>query len=133
ALGAALSPAAATLAHAVETKLSKADWQAIRKVISRQLAALRAGDGKRAFGYASPGIQAQFGDAQTFMVMVRAGYSALLDARYTEFLEGAVMRSRRVPGGLPAANWHRRRCKPLKEPNRRGTCAASPSAPGATA
>ena len=90
-LGAALWPAAATLAHAVETKLSKADWQAIRKVISQQLAALRAGDGERAFGYASPGIQAQFGDAQTFMVMVRAGYSALLDARYTEFLEGAVI------------------------------------------
>jgi len=91
ALAAALWPAAATLAHAVETKLSKADWQAIRKVISQQLAALRAGRGGRAFSYASPGIQAQFGGADSFMAMVRGAYSPLLVARYTEFLEGAVI------------------------------------------
>ena len=90
-LGAALWPAAATLAHAVETKLPKAEWQAIRKVISQQLAALRAEDGDRAFSYASPGIRAQFGNAQTFMAMVRDAYSPLLVARYTEFLDGAVI------------------------------------------
>src|SRR5262249_15042200 len=70
---------------------SKAEWQAIRKVISDQLAALRAGDANRAFGYASPGIRAQFGDAATFIAMVREAYSALLLARYTEFLDGAVI------------------------------------------
>ena len=86
-----LSSAVARLAEAVEPKLAKADWQAIRKIISQQLAALRAGDGDRAFGYASPGIRAQFGDAQTFIAMVRAGYAPLLAARYTEFLEGAVI------------------------------------------
>lgn len=91
ALAAALWPAAAALAHAVETKVPKADWQAIRKVISQQLAALRAGDGDRAFSYASPGIRAQFGNAHTFMAMVRGAYSPLLVARYTEFLEGAVI------------------------------------------
>jgi uncharacterized protein DUF4864 len=91
ALAAALWPAAATLVDAVETKLSKADWQAIRKTISQQLAALRTGDGDRAFSYASPGIQAQFGNAQSFMAMVRGAYSPLLAARYTEFLEGAVI------------------------------------------
>jgi hypothetical protein len=91
ALAAALWPAAATRAHAVETKLAKADWQAIRKMISQQLAALRAGDGGRAFSYASPGIQAQFGNAQTFMAMVRGAYAPLLVARYTEFLDGAVI------------------------------------------
>jgi hypothetical protein len=91
ALAAALWPAAAPLAHAVETKVAKADWQAIRKVISQQLAALRAEDGERAFSYASPGIRAQFGDALTFMAMVRGAYSPLLVARYTEFLEGAVI------------------------------------------
>jgi hypothetical protein len=91
ALAAALWPAAAPLAHAVETKLVKADWQAIRKVISQQLAALRAGHGARAFVYASPGIQAQFGDADSFMAMVRGAYSPLRVARYTEFLEGAVI------------------------------------------
>jgi hypothetical protein len=60
-------------------------------VISQQLAALRAGNGDRAFSYASPGIQAQFGSARTFMAMVRGAYSPLLVARYTEFLEGAVI------------------------------------------
>jgi uncharacterized protein DUF4864 len=83
--------AAFPLARASEAKLAKAQWQAIRRVISQQLAALRAGEAARAFGYASPGIQAQFGDAETFMAMVRGAYSALLVARYTEFLEGAVI------------------------------------------
>ncbi len=90
ALAAVLWPAA-TFAHAVETRLSKADWRAIRKVISQQLAALRADDADRAFSYASPGIRAQFGDAQTFMAMVRGAYSPLLVARYSEFLDGAVI------------------------------------------
>ena len=83
--------AAVPLARAETAKLAKADWQAIRKVVARQLAALRAGDMERAFAYASPGIQAQFGDAKTFMTMVRSSYSALLVARYTEFLDGAVI------------------------------------------
>jgi hypothetical protein len=76
---------------AAEPKLGRADWAAIKRVISQQLNALRAGDGERAFSYASPGIRAQFGDAQRFLTMVRNSYSPLLDARYTEFLEGAVI------------------------------------------
>jgi hypothetical protein len=83
--------ASVPLAHGAETRLTRAEWTAIKKAISQQLAALRAGDGERAFGYASPGIQAQFGDAQTFMEMVRSSYSQLLGARYSEFLEGAVI------------------------------------------
>jgi len=79
------------LARAAERKLTKADWAAIRKVISQQLVALRGGDAERAFSYASPSIRAQFGDGRTFMTMVRTEYSALLEARYTEFLEGAVI------------------------------------------
>lgn len=81
----------ARVANAAEKRLSRAQWLAIRKVISDQLAALRAGDADTAFGYASPGIRAQFGDAATFIAMVRGAYSALLEARYTEFLEGAVI------------------------------------------
>ena len=81
----------ARVATAAEKKLSRAQWLAIRKVISDQLAALRAGDAETAFGYASPGIRAQFGNAATFMAMVRETYSALIEARYTEFLEGAVI------------------------------------------
>jgi hypothetical protein len=78
-------------APAAESKVSKADWQAIKRVISEQLAALKAGKGGKAFGYATPAIQAQFGDAENFMAMVLSSYAPLLDARYTEFLEGAVI------------------------------------------
>jgi hypothetical protein len=88
---AALTVWLAPFAVGADPTLAKSEWRAIRAVISRQLAALKAGDGGKAFGYASPGIQAQFGDAQNFMAMVRSAYAPLLDARYTEFLEGAVI------------------------------------------
>jgi len=81
----------APLARAVEAKLGKGEWQAIQRVISDQLAAFRAGEAAKAFSFATPGIQTQFGDARSFMAMVRESYSPLLDARYTEFLEGAVI------------------------------------------
>ena len=74
-----------------EATLSKSDWQAIRKVISAQLAALKAGNADKAFSYAAPGIRAQFGDSASFIAMVRQEYSPLLLARYTEFLDGAVI------------------------------------------
>jgi hypothetical protein len=85
----ALLSAGWPLVVAAERKLARSEWRAIRKVIMHQLAALRAGDGARAFAYASPGIQAQFGDAASFLLMVRSAYAALLVARYTEFLDGA--------------------------------------------
>jgi hypothetical protein len=73
------------------TVMRAADWAAIKKIIVDQRGALKAGDAAKAFSYASPGIRDQFGDAATFIGMVRTAYSALLTARYTEFLEGAVI------------------------------------------
>jgi hypothetical protein len=70
------------------------DWKAIKALIAEQLAALKAGDGSKAFTYASPGIRQQFGNAGTFLEMVRGSYGALIAARYTEFLEGAVIDGR---------------------------------------
>ncbi|MBA3508022.1 MAG: DUF4864 domain-containing protein [Betaproteobacteria bacterium] len=67
------------------------DWKAIQRVIRDQLQALKAGDGKKALTYAAPGIQDQFGTPENFLRMVRNGYGALLDARYTKFLEGAII------------------------------------------
>jgi hypothetical protein len=81
----------ATIAAAQAPEPGDADWKAMHKNIAEQRAALIAGDGKRAFGYASPGIRAQFVDAQTFMAMVRTAYAPLLTARYVEFLQGAVI------------------------------------------
>jgi Domain of unknown function (DUF4864) len=77
--------------RAAEPALHAGDWTAIQKVIAEQRSALKAGDAAKAFSYASPGIRNQFGDAANFIDMVRALYSTLLTARYTEFLEGAVI------------------------------------------
>lgn len=74
-----------------DTKLSASEWAAIRSVIDEQLAAFRKGDARRAFSFAAPGIRARFGDPDNFMRMVRENYAPLLDARYREHLEGAVI------------------------------------------
>jgi len=66
-------------------------WKAIQLVISDQLQALKAGDGAKALTHAAPGIQERFATPETFLHMVRNGYGALLDARYTTFLEGAII------------------------------------------
>ncbi len=88
---AALIALATTVAQAESATMRAADWKAIKQVIAAQRAALIAGDSGKAFGYATPSLRAQFGDGNTFMTMVHIGYSALLTARYTEFLEGAVI------------------------------------------
>src|SRR5450432_3122429 len=74
-----------------QESLPPAEWKAIQRVIAEQRAALHAGDAKKAFAYASPGIRTQFNDAATFMSMVRDAYASLLTARYVEFLDGAVI------------------------------------------
>ena len=71
--------------------LPDADWSAIRRTIDDQRKALKSGDARKAFSFASPGIRAQFGTPETFLAMVRNGYGALIAARYVEFLEGAVI------------------------------------------
>ena len=80
-----------TAAAAAPAAPDPAEWQAIREVIAAQRAAIIAGDADKAFAYASPGIQQQFGDAAGFLAMVDATYTALGSARYVEFLEGAVI------------------------------------------
>jgi Domain of unknown function (DUF4864) len=77
--------------YAMPPTLREADWRAIKQVIGDQNRALRAGDAVKAFSYASPGIREQFGTPEHFLDMVRAAYGALIAARYSEFLEGAVV------------------------------------------
>jgi hypothetical protein len=74
-----------------EAKLAPAEWSAIRRTIDDQRKALKAGDARKAFSYASAGIRGQFHTPETFLAMVREGYGALIAARYVEFLEGAVI------------------------------------------
>jgi hypothetical protein len=70
---------------------SASDWAEIKRVIAAQREALISGDGERAFSFAAPSIRDHFGDVATFMRMVRQSYRPLLEARYVEFLEGAVI------------------------------------------
>jgi hypothetical protein len=71
--------------------LPATEWTTIRKVIDDQLRALKAGDGAKAMSFAAPGIRAQFGTPDNFLRMVREGYAPLLEARHTQFLEGALI------------------------------------------
>ena len=82
---------AATLVPAQGPTHPAADWDRIRGVVAAQREALVAGDGERAFAFATPALRRQYGGAEAFMRMVRSGYQALVDARYVELLEGAVI------------------------------------------
>jgi len=71
--------------------LPASDWREIRSAVESQRAALVAGDAARAWGHASRGIREQFGDADTFLAMVRDSYLPLIEARDAVTLEGAVI------------------------------------------
>lgn len=76
--------------------LSERDAKAVRAVVEAQLQALAADDAVRAFSFASPAIRSQFGDAATFITMVRQGYPVLIRPAATAFfqpeaVEGAVI------------------------------------------
>jgi hypothetical protein len=90
-VGASAAARAQAQSRGGNSKLAASEWSAIRRTIDAQRKALRSGDAQVAFSYASPGIRAQFRTAEGFFAMVREGYGALLEARYVEFLEGAVI------------------------------------------
>ena len=83
-------------AQAPDPEPSPADWNAIRAVVEDQRAAIVAGDARRAFAYATPGIRARFGDARTFLAMVRGAYAPLAEARSAQPLEGVIVEGRVV-------------------------------------
>jgi hypothetical protein len=61
------------------------DRAAIASVIQEQIAAFKLDDAGRAFGYASPAIQAKFGTPEQFMEMVRSGYGQVYRAAEVTF------------------------------------------------
>ena len=77
-----LAPVAASAAL-----LAEPDASAVRKVVEAQLEAFAADDAERAFSYASTGIRAQFGDAATFMAMVRGGYPMVVRPTAVSFFQ----------------------------------------------
>jgi hypothetical protein len=58
---------------------------AIHQVIAGQLDALSHEDGAGAFRFASPGIQARFGDAPHFLDMVRQAYPVIMSPHSVNF------------------------------------------------
>jgi Domain of unknown function (DUF4864) len=71
--------------------LAEPDARAVRQVIEAQLDAFAADDAERAFSYASPAIRAQFGDANTFIGMVRGGYPMVLRPTAVSFFQARTV------------------------------------------
>jgi hypothetical protein len=61
------------------------DPLAIRSVIEQQIQAFQKDDAPKAFSFASPEIQKQFGNAQNFMSMVKEAYPAVYRPRSVMF------------------------------------------------
>lgn len=82
---------AGVLTAALSTSLAKAsedaEQQASRAVIEAQIEAFKKGDGPKAFSYATPNIQSIFGDADTFMNMVRNGYDVVYNPTSVRFVK----------------------------------------------
>lgn len=84
------------------------DQKAIEDVIAAQIDAFRQDDGDRAFGYATPELQAMFGTAERFMGLVRNGYQPVYRPRSMSFgettdMNGQVVQELAVigPDGTP--------------------------------
>lgn len=61
--------------------MALADQAAIQAVIQQQMAAFQQNNAAIAFSFASPAIQAQFGDPETFLRMVQIGYAPVYAPR----------------------------------------------------
>ena len=75
---------------AVAALLAEPEARAVRQVVQAQLEAFAADDAGRAFSYASASIQAQFGDANNFMAMVRRGYPMVVRPAAVSFFQPQV-------------------------------------------
>ncbi|HEX4842059.1 MAG TPA: DUF4864 domain-containing protein [Limnobacter sp.] len=62
------------------------DQRDTRAVIEAQLAAFQANDSEKAFSFATPNIQTLFGDAATFMQMVKEGYDVVYRPAAVQFV-----------------------------------------------
>jgi hypothetical protein len=72
-------------APAAAQDIGGSDKTAIQSVIDRQIAAFRRDDGREAFSYAAPDLQAQFGSVEIFMGMVKTGYAPVYRPRSYQF------------------------------------------------
>jgi len=82
--------------------LAEPDARAVRQVVQAQLDAFAADDAERAFSYASASIRAQFGDAPTFMAMVRSGYPMVVRPAAVSFFQAQTEARQGGAEGAPA-------------------------------
>lgn len=85
------------------SSLSQAERDAIHGVIEGQIGAFRSGDDNSAFGFASPNLQMQFGDAGHFVEMVKRGYAPVYHPRSVAFgalvdVDGRIVQKVQVIG-----------------------------------
>jgi len=67
--------------------VTPADAKAVRALIEAQLAAFASDDADRAFSFAAPAIQTQFGSAERFLAMVRQSYPVVYRPASVAFLQ----------------------------------------------
>jgi hypothetical protein len=72
------------------------DARAVRAVIEAQLDAFRRDDAERAFALATPGIRAAFGDAASFMDMVKRSYAVVYRPSNVSFDEPVIFQGELV-------------------------------------
>ena len=102
-LAVALVVAGATAATAAPAR------DGIRAVISAQIEAFGARDFAQAFSFASDGIRAIFGTADTFAQMVETGYGMVIapaEVQYRDLRETGGALTQRVLIRDPAGLWH---------------------------
>jgi hypothetical protein len=95
------------------------DRTAIQGVITAQIEAFGQDDGTRAFGFATPELQAMFGSAERFMGMVRNGYQPVYRPRSMSFgdlttANGQIVQELAVigPDGTPRVALYRMEQQP---------------------
>jgi hypothetical protein len=74
-----------SLSAAAQQAVPPDDARAVRAVIEAQLEAFGRDDAAHAFSLAAPGIRERFGDAATFLDMVRASYAVVYRPQSVKF------------------------------------------------
>lgn len=77
--------ALAPLLASAQRPISPEDARAVREVVQAQLDAFQRDDGEAAFALATPAIREVFGDAATFLEMVRRSYAVVYRPRSVQF------------------------------------------------
>ena len=76
----------ASLFAAAQQAVPPEDARAVRAVIEAQLEAFRRDDAAQAFSLAAPAIRERFGDAGTFLDMVRVSYAVVYRPQSVKFV-----------------------------------------------